>query len=67
MVKSLHLKGARLSSPPFDEDVLIMLATGWDYPTLRDTPQRVVEQIMLYHKIAGEYQEKQQRQDGDES
>lgn len=44
-----------------------MLATGWDYPTLRDTPQRVVEQIMLYHKIAGEYQEKQQRQDGDES
>ncbi len=37
-----------------------MLATDWDWPTLQATPPRVVEQIMLYHKIQGEYLEKKQ-------
>lgn len=32
-----------------------MLATGWDYPTLRDTPQGVVEEMMIFHRIHGEY------------
>jgi hypothetical protein len=57
------LSGAFLTSPPFDDDVIVMLATGWDWPTLERTPQRVVEQVMLMHKIQAEYQEKKRQQE----
>lgn len=50
-----HLEGAYLTSPPMSEDTLIILATGWDWVALQNTPQRVVDEIILYHNIEAQY------------
>ena len=54
-MESLHLKGGLLTAPPFSEETIIMLVTGWDYPTLMVTPQRLVQERMLVENVRGEY------------
>ena len=50
----MTLDGGVLVAPPFSEDALIMLATGWDYPTLAATPVSIVEEMLVYHKVKSE-------------
>ncbi len=42
-------KDAPLTSPPFHEATLIMLATGWTFTELMATPDTVVRETMDYH------------------
>lgn len=44
-----------LTSPPFSEETLIMLVTGWDWPTLMVTPIDIVDEHMAYHAAVAEY------------
>lgn len=62
ILASFHLEGAMLHSPPMSEDVLTMIATGWDWVTLQDTPQRVVDEIMLYRGIESQYMAERNKQ-----
>ncbi len=41
-----------------------MLATGWDYLTLCATPQRIVDETMIYEQTKGEYLAKQAHDTG---
>lgn len=58
MVNSLHLKGAMLTAPPFSEDTIIMLATGWNWDTLQATPEKLVRERMLIESVSAEYRAK---------
>ena len=63
-MSSVHLEGALLTSPPVSDDVLVMIATGWDWPTVMVTPVRVVEEYMLYKNTIAEYTEQKRKQNG---
>ena len=51
-----HLEGGKLTAPPFSEETILMMLTGWDWPTLMATPARIVEEMQLIRHIQGEYQ-----------
>ena len=51
-----HLKGATLKAPPFSRETIIMRVTGWDYLTLMNTPNDIVEEVMLIESTRAEYQ-----------
>jgi hypothetical protein len=43
-----------------------MLATGWDWPTLMQTPEDIVRETMIYHQVRAEYMEQQAKQPQEE-
>ncbi len=60
-MRACHL-GAPITSPPFSEDVLAMIATGWTWETLMETPQRVVDETLAYLHVRGQYENSIARQ-----
>ncbi len=55
-LNAVHLKGARLTAPPFSEETIIMLSTGWSYNELMNTPVEIIEELKVYWHVVSEYQ-----------
>ena len=58
------VEGAPLTAPPLHADTVLMLATGWDWPTLQATPQCVLEEIMEHHRIENQVRLEQSKGKG---
>jgi hypothetical protein len=52
----LHVEGAHITAPPFSEETIIMLNTGWSYPELLETPGDIVDEISLINSVKSAYQ-----------
>ncbi len=55
VARHCHLAGEFITSPPFSPETVVMIATGWDWPTLMATPADIVDEILLYHNTVAEY------------